>query len=108
MLGAMGVAARGAGRSATMDETAASSSGEKRGRRGGGGAAARRAARTGGGIRQATYITRATPEFEVLGAEALEIIEQNAETVLEEVGIAFVENPAALARWKAGGYVHGG
>ena len=40
------------------------------------------------------------PNLEVLNAEAIEIIEANAETVLWEIGVNFVENPAALERWR--------
>lgn len=69
----------------------------------GGGGAARRAARTGVKIEAAKYIERAIPNFEILNDEALEIIEANAETVLEEVGVAFVDNPKALERWKDAG-----
>lgn len=72
-------------------------------RRARGGAAARRAARTGGGVVQAGFITRNTPLYEPLTPEAIEIIEANAETVLEEIGVAFVENPGALERWRAAG-----
>jgi trimethylamine--corrinoid protein Co-methyltransferase len=35
--------------------------------------------------------------------EALDIIEHNAETVLEEIGVNFVDNPAALALWRDAG-----
>jgi trimethylamine--corrinoid protein Co-methyltransferase len=49
------------------------------------------------------YIERNIPNFEVLNEEALEIIEHNAETVLEQIGVNFIENPAALARWKEAG-----
>ncbi|RED12879.1 trimethylamine methyltransferase family protein [Pontivivens insulae] len=73
-----------------------------RGRRGGGGAA-RRAERTAPKIEAARYITRNIPDFEVLTPEAIEIIEYNAETILEEVGVAFVDNPAALDRWRDAG-----
>ncbi|WP_281826669.1 trimethylamine methyltransferase family protein [Jannaschia rubra] len=73
-----------------------------RGRRGGGGAA-RRAERTSGKIEQARFITRNIPDFEILNAEALEIIEANAETVLEEIGVAFPENEPALALWREAG-----
>jgi trimethylamine--corrinoid protein Co-methyltransferase len=73
-----------------------------RGRRGGGGAA-RRAERGAARIEAAAPILRAIPEFEILNAEALEIIERNAETVLEEIGVVFSENPAALERWRAAG-----
>src|SRR6056297_1329956 len=73
----------------------------RRGR--GGGGAARRAERTAVSVETAKYIERNIPNFEVLTEEALEIIETNAETILEEVGVNFVDNPAALARWKEAG-----
>ncbi len=76
-------------------------SARRRGR--GGGGAARRAERTAVSIETAKYIERNIPLFEVLNDEALEIIEHNAETVLEEIGVNFVDNPAALARWKDAG-----
>ncbi|WP_372802069.1 trimethylamine methyltransferase family protein [Paracoccus seriniphilus] len=74
----------------------------RRGRRSGGGAA-RRAERTATRSEFSRFITRNVPDFEILNAEALEIIEANAETVLQEVGVNFVDNPAALALWKDAG-----
>ncbi|NBO20550.1 MAG: trimethylamine methyltransferase [Rhodobacteraceae bacterium] len=73
------------------------------GRRARGGGAARRAERTAVSLETARYIERNIPNFEILNEEALAIIEWNAETVLEEIGVNFVENPAALARWRAAG-----
>ena len=73
----------------------------RRGR--GGGGAARRAERTAVSIETAKYIERNIPNFEILTEEALQIIEHNAETVLEEIGVNFVENPGALDRWRAAG-----
>ncbi len=75
--------------------------GGRRARGGGGGA--RRAERTAVSFETARFIERNIPNFEILNEEALQIIEANAETVLEEIGVNFVENPAALARWKAAG-----
>ncbi|MDV7141667.1 trimethylamine methyltransferase family protein [Tropicimonas sp. TH_r6] len=72
-------------------------------RRRGGGGAARRAERTAVKIECAKYIERNIPNLDILDEAALQIIEANAETVLEEIGVAFVENPAALERWKAAG-----
>ena len=69
----------------------------------GGGGAARRAARTAVSFDTARYIERNIPNFELLSDEALSIIEENAETLLEEVGVAFVDSPESLARWKAAG-----
>ncbi|MEM0936110.1 MAG: trimethylamine methyltransferase family protein [Pseudomonadota bacterium] len=73
----------------------------RRGR--GGGGAARRAERTALRVEAVRFIERKIPNLDILNAEALEIIEANAETVLEEIGVAFPENPAALARWKEAG-----
>ena len=76
----------------------------KRGRRGrGGGGAARRAARSAVSFETAKYIERNIPNFEVLNEDALKTIEENAETVLAEVGVNFVDNPGALERWRAAG-----
>ena len=79
------------------------------GRRGrGGGGAARRAERTAVSVETAKYIERNIPNYEVLDDAALDLIEANAETILAEIGIAFVDNPEALERWKAvGADVHG-
>ena len=68
-----------------------------------GGGAARRAERTAINIETAKYIERNIPLYEILNEEALEIIETNAETVLEEIGINFINNPAALSRWREAG-----
>ena len=73
----------------------------KRGR--GGGGAARRAERSAVSFETARYIERNIPNFEVLNAEALDIIEANAETILQEVGVSFPDNPAALQRWRDAG-----
>ena len=83
---------------AQMTETAA----PRRRTRGGGGAA-RRAERTAVSVETAKYIERNIPNFEVLNEEALQIIEANAESVLAEIGVNFVDNPAALDRWREAG-----
>lgn len=72
-------------------------------RKRGGGGAARRAERTSVKIETARFIERNIPNFEFLSSEALEIIETNAEIVLEEIGVNFVNNPSALALWKDAG-----
>lgn len=76
--------------------------GPRRRARGGGGAA-RRAERTAVRIEAAKYIERNIPNIDILNDEAIEIIEQNAETVLEEIGVSFVDNPGGLDRWRAAG-----
>ena len=76
---------------------------ESRTRRRGGGGAARRAERAAVRIETARYIERRIPDFGILDAEALEIIEVNAERVLEEIGVNFINNPDALNLWKEAG-----
>ncbi|MFK7751677.1 MAG: trimethylamine methyltransferase family protein [Sedimentitalea sp.] len=69
----------------------------------GGGGAARRASRSAVSFETARFIERNIPNFEILTPEAIEVIETNAETVLAEIGVNFVNNPAALARWRDAG-----
>ncbi len=64
----------------------------------GGGRAARRQARCRPEIVQMPYISRRIPVTEVLNEEGLEIIENNAEIILEEIGIDFHDDEEALAR----------
>ncbi len=74
----------------------------------GGGGAARRAARSGVQFEAAKYIERNIPNFDILTDEAIEIIEENAEKLLEEIGVKFVENEPALQIWRdAGADVNG-
>ena len=68
-----------------------------------GGGAARRAERSAVRIECARFIERAVPTLDILHSEALEIVEANAETVLEEIGVVFPDNPAALSRWRDAG-----
>ena len=49
------------------------------------------------------YITRRVPVYDVLGEEGLGLIEDNAETILEEIGIDFREDAEALALWREAG-----
>lgn len=72
-------------------------------RRSGGGAEARRARRQSGDIKQLRYITRKVNEYEVLDEEGLAIIENNAEIVLEEIGIDFRDDAEALDMWREAG-----
>jgi trimethylamine--corrinoid protein Co-methyltransferase len=88
-----------------MNETAGGAGG-RRGRRGrgeSGGADARRALRRGVKVAKNSFITRAIPPYRILSQEGLALIEQNADTVLEEVGIEFREDPEALEIWKQAG-----
>jgi len=66
-----------------------------RGRRSGG-RAARKAARSAAHAEVIPYLVRAAPAYDALSDEGLACIEDNAETVLEEVGIDFRGYPTAL------------
>jgi trimethylamine--corrinoid protein Co-methyltransferase len=87
-----------------MSDETASVSGEGRGRRagrgGGGGRAARQAARSGGGEAAPAYITRKVGYFEIFDEEGLDLIERNADTVLEEIGLDFRGDVEVLDLWR--------
>ena len=68
-----------------------------------GGGAARRAERTAVSVETERYLERNIPLYEFLDEATLEIIEYNAETVLEEIGVNFVDSPEALERWRSVG-----
>ena len=69
---------------------------------------AKRTERSQKKIEFSKYIERKIPNFEILNLEALEIIENNAELILQEVGVKFVDNNNALKLWKdAGASVEG-
>ncbi len=78
---------------------------ERRGRRrgGGGGRSGKQAARQKSLVAQAPYIERNVPYFEILDEAGLALIEHNADTVLEEIGIEFRDDPEALDILKQGG-----
>ena len=65
-------------------------------RRRSGGRAARQALRLASHAEHVPYLTRKLAPFEVLGEEGLSLIEHNADTILEEVGIEFRGDPEAL------------
>ena len=83
--------------------TDASSTAPATGRRARGGADARRAARTSTAIKQAGFIRREIKTYEPFSEEQLELIERNAETVLQETGIDIYEDEEVVAMWKAAG-----
>ena len=75
---------------------------ERRGRPRGG-REARRAARAEAKPAIVPYVTRRVPVYDVMSVEGLELIEHNAETILEEIGIEFRGDPEALALWRDAG-----
>ena len=68
-----------------------------------GGRSAKRLAREQTGAAAAPYIERKIPYFELLSDEQLELIEYNADTLLEEIGIDFRDDPEALSILKDAG-----
>lgn len=75
---------------------------ERSGRRRGGGRAAKQASRSV--TREAlTYLTRSTPPYEVLGDDGLGVIEDNADIILDEIGVEIVDFPEALAIFESAG-----
>lgn len=61
-----------------------------------GGRAARQAARLHAHAQRVPFLTRRLAPFEVLDEEGLSLIEQNADIILEEVGLVFRGDPEAL------------
>jgi len=64
---------------------------------------AKRSVRAAQASHSIPYITRKIPCYEVLDEEGLALIERNADTILEEIGIEFREDAEALAIWKTAG-----
>ena len=81
-----------------MDEKTAATAGRRANARD-----AKRVARAAQASHSIPYITRRIPLYEVLDEEGLALIERNADTILEEIGIEFREDPEALAIWKSAG-----
>ena len=69
---------------------------ERKSRRGGA-RGARREARGAAQAVSAPYLVRKVDPIDILSEEACQLIEENAETVLEEIGIDFRDDPEALA-----------
>ena len=68
-----------------------------------GGRAARQAARAHAAIQSQPFLTRKLAPYEVLSEEGLALLEQNADTILEEVGLEFRGDPDALTLLAAAG-----
>lgn len=72
-------------------------------RRRGGGRAARQAQRTAADTAVNTHLTRSLAPVSVLDEAGLSQIEENAELILSEVGVAFQDFPRALELWRDAG-----
>ena len=74
---------------------------ERRGRRG---RSARRETRAAApALAAVPYIKRKIPCTELLSDEGLAIVEANADTLLQEIGVEFREDPEVIALWKDAG-----
>ncbi len=72
-------------------------------RRRSGGRAGRQAARLHAQVERVPFLTRKLAPFEVLDEEGLSLIEHNADTILEEVGVEFRGDDEALRLFAAAG-----
>ena len=68
-----------------------------------GGRAARQATRLAAHTASVPFLTRTLAPVEVLGEEGIALIEHNADTILEEVGVVFRDYPEGLEILAAGG-----
>ena len=68
-----------------------------------GGRSARQAARSQAPVHQVPCIDRKIPYYELLDDGALALIEENADIILEEIGIEFRDDAEALASFRAAG-----
>ena len=75
----------------------------RRSRRGGGreGRRAQRAASSASGA--AAFLTRSIKPFELVSDEGLELLEHNADTILEDVGVEIRDYPSAIERFRDAG-----
>jgi len=74
-----------------------SSGGERRRR--GGGRKARAALRSGGAdTKIQSFLTRQLEPFEIVSEEGLQLIERNADILLEQVGVDIRDKPSALGQ----------
>jgi len=80
-----------------MSEVEANARENRRGRE------ARKAARSARGALSIPYITRNIPLTEMLSPEGVALIFDNAETLMQEVGLEFRGYPSALERFRAAG-----
>ncbi|MDG2113050.1 MAG: trimethylamine methyltransferase family protein [Actinomycetota bacterium] len=75
---------------------------ERRGRRSGG-RAGRQAARASSSAQTSAFLQRRLAPVEVVDEAGLAQIEDNAETILSDVGVAFQDYPLALELWREAG-----
>ena len=73
-----------------------------------GGRAARQATRRSAGAQREAYLVRKIKPYELASDEVLALLEHNADTILEEIGVEIRDYPSAIERFKkAGAHVDG-
>jgi trimethylamine--corrinoid protein Co-methyltransferase len=82
----------------TMSEARVAASSERRGRRGRRDRAAERSE-----VTAPPYITRKIPYYELLSEDGLQALDDAADTILQEIGIEFRNDPEALRLWREAG-----
>ncbi|MCP5027645.1 MAG: trimethylamine methyltransferase family protein, partial [Actinomycetia bacterium] len=72
-------------------------------RRSSGGRAGRQAARAAATVERSPFLTRELAPVELVSDEGLALLEENADTILEQVGIEIRDHPSALDRFAGAG-----
>ena len=71
----------------------------------GGGRAARQSSRKTSNAQREAYLTRLIKPYELVSEEGLQILEDNADTILEEIGVEIRDYPSAIERFKNAGAI---
>ena len=71
----------------------------------GGGRAARQATRKTSHSQRDAYLTRLITPYEMVSEEGLALLESNADTILEEIGVEIRDYPSAIERFKNAGAI---
>ncbi|MCP3909810.1 MAG: trimethylamine methyltransferase family protein [Actinomycetia bacterium] len=72
-------------------------------RRSSGGRSGRQAARAAATVERSPFLTRKLTPVELVSEEGLALLEENADTILEQVGIEIRDHPSALDRYAEAG-----
>ena len=71
----------------------------------GGGRAARQSTRKNSNAQREAYLTRLIKPYEMVSEEGLQILEDNADTILEEIGVEIRDYPSAIERFNNAGAI---
>ena len=71
----------------------------------GGGRAARQSTRKTSNAQREAYLTRLIKPYEMVSEEGLQVLEDNADTILEEIGVEIRDYPSAIERFKNAGAI---